>query len=154
VTVATLQGAVLFHDGQFEGRHARVPVFLRRRSQEPIDRGLQAFYKKLLGALRGEDFKGGQWHLCERTGWPDNHSHLNLVAWCLTGERARHLVVVNLSDMPSQGNIRLPPSGLDDRAWRMTDEISGAVYERRGSDVRDAGLYVDLGPWGVHVLKF
>ena len=154
VTVATLQGAVLFHDGQFEGRHARVPVFLRRRPQEPIDRGLQAFYTKLLGALRGEDFKDGQWHLCERNGWPDNQSHLNLVAWCLTGEHARHLVVVNLSDKPSQGSIRLPPSALDGRAWRMTDEISGAVYERRGSDVRDAGLYVDLGPWGVHVLKF
>ena len=154
VTVATLQGAVLFHDGQFEGRHARVPVFLRRRPQEPIDRGLQEFYTRLLGALRGEDFKDGQWHLCERNGWPDNQSHLNLVAWCLIGEHARHLVVVNLSDKPSQGSIRLPPSALDGRAWRMTDELSGAVYERRGSDVRDAGLYVDLVPWGVHVLKF
>jgi hypothetical protein len=154
VTTSTLQGAVLFHDGQFEGRRVKLPVFLRRRPEEPIDRDLQAFYKQLLRILRHDDFKNGQWQLCERTGWPDNQSYLNLVAWCLTHKDRRHLIVVNLSNERSQGSIRLPASALDDKKWHMTDEISGTVYERDGAEIRDAGLYVELNPCAFHVLKF
>ena len=154
VTTSTLQGAVLFHDGQFEGRRVRVPVFLRRGPSEPTDRGLQDFYTKLLQTIRREDFKQGQWQLCERTGWPDNQSYLNLVAWCLTHERARHLIVVNLSDVPSQGRIWLPASACTGGQWRMTDEFSGATYDRNGIEIRDAGLYVGLDPWHFHILRY
>ena len=154
VTISTLQGAVLFHDGQFEGRRVRVPVFLRRGPSEPTDRGLQDFYTKLLQTIRREDFKQGQWQLCERTGWPDNQSYLNLVAWCLTHERARHLIVVNLSDVPSQGRIWLPASACTGGQWRMTDEFSGATYDRNGIEIRDAGLYVGLDPWHFHILRY
>ena len=34
VTIATIPGARLFHEGQFEGRKVRIPVFLGRR---PVD---------------------------------------------------------------------------------------------------------------------
>ena len=154
VTVSTLQGAVLFHDGQFEGRRAKVPVFLRRRPEESTDRDLAEFYKQLLRIVRRDDFRGGQWQLCELAGWPDNQSHLNLVAWCIIHEAVRHLIVVNLSETPSQGRIRLPASVLDDRMWRMTDMLAGTVYERNGSEIREHGLYVDLNPWQFHVLRF
>ena len=154
VTTSTLQGAVLFHDGQFEGRRVRVPVFLRRRPSEPTDRGLQDFYRKLLRALQCEDFKSGQWQLCERTGWPDNQTYLNLVAWCLTHERSRHLIVVNLSDVPSQGRIWFPASACPDGQLRMRDEFSRATYDRNGIEIRDAGLYVELDPWHFHILRY
>ena len=108
VAVSTLQGAVLFHEGQFEGRRFRVPVFLRRRPQEAVDPTLQAFYAGLLRMLRHDDFRNGEWHLCERTGWPDNHSYLNLLAWVLSHGDTHHLVVVNLSERRSQGRIRIP----------------------------------------------
>jgi glycosidase len=154
ITVATLQGAVLFHEGQFEGRRIRLPVFLRRRPNEPSDRSLQEFYAKLLRTFRIGNLRCGQWQLCERTGWPDNQSHLNLVAWCWVHEDTRHLIVVNLSDQPSQGKIRIPVRSLAGRTWRMTDALSGAVYEREGNELQQAGLYVDLAAWGFHVLKF
>ena len=154
VTVSTLQGAALFHDGQFEGRRTKLPVFLRRRSQEPIDVGLQEFYKALLRILQHDDFQRGQWQLCDRTGWPDNQSYLNLVAWSLVHERSCHLMVVNLSDISSQGRIRLPSSALRGGQWRMTDELSGIVYERDGAAIRQDGLYVDLNPWHFHILRF
>ncbi|HKT33500.1 MAG TPA: alpha-amylase family glycosyl hydrolase [Nitrospira sp.] len=153
LTVSTLPGAVLFHDGQFEGRRIKVPVFLRRRPKEPVDRSLVEFYDKLLGVLRHDTFRDGQWQLCERTGWPDNQSHLNLVAWCWTYEDRRHLVVVNLSDRPSQGRVRIPAQE-DEGALRLSDELSGAVYERHAGEIRDMGLYVDLQPWAYHVLRF
>lgn len=153
VAVSTLQGAVLFHDGQFEGRRQRVPVFLRRRPHEPVDAELREFYGKLLHALRDEDLRRGQWQLCDREGWPDNESHLHIVAWCTIGARSRHLIAVNLSDRPSQGKIRLPASMLGGDIVHMTDQCSGARYERRTVDIREAGLYVELGPWAFHVLK-
>jgi hypothetical protein len=154
VVVSTLQGAALFHDGQLEGRRTKLPVFLRRRPQEPIDAGLQAFYKSLLRILQHDDFRRGQWQLCERSGWPDNPSYLNLVAWSLLHERSRHLIVVNVSDFSSQGRIRLPSSAPRGRQWRMTDEVSGIVYERNGAEIRQDGLYVDLKPWQFHILRY
>src|SRR6476646_1828315 len=51
VVVATLPGARLFHEGQFEGRKVRPPVFLGRRPDEAVDEDLRGFYGKLLGAV-------------------------------------------------------------------------------------------------------
>jgi hypothetical protein len=51
VATSTLPGARLFHEGQFEGRKVRVPVFLARRPAEPVDKPLQDFYDKLLAAI-------------------------------------------------------------------------------------------------------
>ena len=154
VAVSSLQGAVLFHDGQFEGRRQRVPVFLRRRPHEPIDANLREFYTKLLHALGDEDFRGGQWQLCERLGWPDNDSHLNIVAWCTDGARTRHLVAVNLSDRASQARVRLPALMLGGDILHMTDQCTGTRYERQAADIMKTGLYVDLEPWAFHVLKW
>jgi len=70
----------MFHEGQFEGRKVRLPVFLGRRPEEPLDEGLQDFYHTLLAAINSPVFRDGQWSLCERTGWPDNQSCQNIVA--------------------------------------------------------------------------
>ena len=51
VVAATLPGAQLWHEGQFEGRKVRVPVFLRRRPTEPLDEELAGWYRKLLAPL-------------------------------------------------------------------------------------------------------
>ena len=51
VLATTLPGAVLLHEGQFEGRKVRLPVFLGRRPEEPPDKDLQAFYATLLAAI-------------------------------------------------------------------------------------------------------
>ncbi len=154
VTVSTLPGAKLLHEGQFEGRRVRPPVFLRRRPDEKADPELQTFYKTLLKSLRERDFKEGDWRLCERTGWSDNQNFLNVVAWCWQKDDLRHLVVVNLSDKQSQAKVRLPWDDARGRSWTLTDAFTGQVYERDGTQMRDAGLYVDLSPWGYHLLKF
>ena len=48
VAILTLTGARLLHEGQFEGRKVRLPVFLGRRPAEPVDQDLVAFYGRLL----------------------------------------------------------------------------------------------------------
>jgi len=154
VTTTTLPGAVLLHEGQFEGRKVRLPVFLGRRPDEAADTDIQSFYAALLGAIAGEGIRRGQWQLCERYGWPDNQSCLNIVAWCWQGGDKRHLVVANLSGQDSQGQVRLPWEEVSGYSWELCDLLTGAVYTRDGRELRETGLYVDLGPWKFHLFAF
>jgi hypothetical protein len=147
LTMATLPGARLFHEGQFEGRKVRVPVFLGRRPPEPADPELQTFYKSLLAAIDAPVFREGQWALCNRTGWPDNPSYQNLVAWSWVKDNDRYLIVVNLSDSAAQAHIQMPWDELRGKTWRLIDALSDATYDRNGDEMRDPGLYVDLKPW-------
>jgi hypothetical protein len=151
--VATLPGARLLHEGQFEGRKVRLPVFLSRRSEEPVDEELRSFYQKLLQTINTDTFREGEWRLCEREGWPDNQSHLNLVAWCWCHGEERYLIVVNLSSYHSQGLVRVPWNEVGGRLWRLTDGLSREAFERDGSQMLSPGLYVDLSPWRCHFLK-
>jgi hypothetical protein len=152
VTFATLPGARLLHEGQFEGRRVRLPVFLRRRPDETPDQNLQQFYHSLLETLRSKDFRDGEWRLCERIGWPDNDSFSNVVAWCWQKEADRHLIVINLSASRSQAQVRLPWGDLAGCFWRLTDLLQKTVFDRAGDELQTSGLHVDLEPWGCHVL--
>jgi hypothetical protein len=131
----------------------RLPVFLGRRPVERADPNLEAFYQRLLNAVNLDIFRNGQWQLCERSGWPDNQSHMNILAWCWIKDGERYLVVVNFSETTAQALVRLPWDELRGRTWRLTDALSGEVYERNGDEMRDSGLFVDLGAWKCHFFR-
>jgi hypothetical protein len=152
LAAVTLPGMKLLHEGQMQGRKVRMPVFLRRRADEPPDLELEAFYRQLLEAVKHPDFHIGQWTLCTRTGWPDNSTFQNLVAWTWKSEN-RYLVVVNLSNYKSQGRVGLPWDELRTGYWQLTDLLSGSTYERDGNEMLSPGLYVELGPWGCHLFR-
>ncbi len=152
VVIATLPGAKLFHEGQLEGRRVKLPVQLARRAEEPVDAELEGYYARVLkaaGAL------SGAWVLCETTGWPDNPSHVNLLAW--TWSRA--VIVINYSPNFAQGRVKIgpavspaPPPGLP--SCRLTDQITGESFDRDMNELQAEGLFVDLAPWQVHFLRF
>jgi hypothetical protein len=147
VTISFLPGARLFHEGQFEGRKVRLPVFLRRRPAEPVDGALQAFYDKLLAAINAPIFRDGQWRMFERRGWPDNSSFQNLVAWGWVNDDDRRLIVVNLSDAAVQARVQVPWDDVRGATWRLIDALSGTNYDRDGDEMATSGLYVELEPW-------
>jgi hypothetical protein len=153
VLVLTLPGAKLLHEGQFEGRRVRLPVFLSRRPEESPDQDLQAFYQRLLTETARDVFRNGRWRLCDQSGWADNPSHLNIVAWCWELGGERHLVAVNFSGTPAQAVIRMPWEDLRGRAWRLSELLSVESYQRRGDDMADSGLFVSLGPWRWHFFR-
>jgi hypothetical protein len=153
VAVLTLTGAKLLHEGQFEGRKVRLPVFLARRPAERVDPDLAAFYQKLLKAVDRDIFRNGEWRLCERSGWPDNQSFLNILVWCWIKDDERYFIVVNFSAGSSQALVRVTWDELRGKQWRLSDVLSGETYDRGGDEMRDAGLYVDLKPWQYHVLQ-
>ncbi|HEX8893216.1 MAG TPA: hypothetical protein VF783_07825 [Terriglobales bacterium] len=127
-----------------------LPVFLGRRPEEPVDNDPRDFYFRLLAAIRDPVFREGQWCLCDRTGWPDNQSYLNVVALDWIKGDDQFLIVVNLSDRPSQARVKVDWKNLAGSTWRLGDPLSNAAYDRSGDDVLSSGLYVDLGPWGYH----
>jgi hypothetical protein len=153
VTALTQTGAKLVYDGQLEGRKVRLPVFLARGPDEPADEALGEFYRKLLRAIDDDAFRNGDWALCERSGWPDNASFANLVAWCLRHGGRRYLIVVNLSDTRSQAKVRVPWDDLRGRMWTLADVLNGESYQRSGDELRGAGIYVDRGPWAWHFFR-
>jgi len=153
VAILTLTGARLLHEGQFEGRKRRLPVFLGRRPAEPVDPELVAFYGRLLKATSRDVFRNGAWRLCERSGWPDNQSCRNILAWCWAQDEERYLVVINFRQESAQARVQVPWDELRGKQWRLNDVLSGQTYDRSGDEMRDAGLYVELQPWQCHLFQ-
>lgn len=154
VVVSTLQGARLYHDGQLEGRRIRVPVFLGRAPEEPPEDGLRSFYSRLLRAVAESGLRSADWRLSECSGWPENESSRQLLAWCWSAGGARHLVVVNLAAQAAQGRVQLPWHDLAGRTWNLTEMLSEERFLREGDELAESGLYVALEPWGSHFLSF
>ena len=154
VTIATLPGAKLFHEGQFEGRKVRLPVFLGRRPKEPVNENIRTFYRKLLESINNPVFRDGEWTLCERSGWPDNCSYLNVVAWTWRKCNSRYLIAVNLSDAAAQVRVRLPTAGPREQTVQLVDVLSGDCYNRNCDEIDREGLYVELGPWAYHFFHY
>jgi hypothetical protein len=157
VTIATLPGATLWHEGQFEGRRVRVPVFLDRRPDEPPDQELAAWYRNLVRQVGEHRVRTGAWQLLTAGGWPDNQSAQHLLAWCWTpgddaGDVRRHVVVVNLAQAAAQAQIPLPWPDLPGRSWSLTDLLSGEDFIRDGGELASQGLYVDLQPGQFYLL--
>jgi hypothetical protein len=149
VAIATLPGATLWHEGQFEGRRVRPSVFLTRRPDEPPNDELAEWHRGLLALIDEHRVRQGTWQLLEPRGWPDNDTCQNVLAWSWA---PHHLVVINLSGQPAQARIPLPWPELPDRDWRLTDLLSGTVFERDGDELARPGLYVALDPWQYHLM--
>jgi Alpha amylase, catalytic domain len=138
VVVATLPGATLWHEGQDEGRRVRVPVFLGRRPAEPTDDGLVAFHRRLIAAAA--DVRVDDWATCHTRCW--------------RSAEHRSLVVVNDADDPAAGRVHLPWDDVAGRTWRLDDLLTGDSFERDGDEIDAEGLFVQLPPWGAHVLRW
>jgi hypothetical protein len=153
VAIATLPGMAFFHEGQFEGRKVRLPVFLGRRPNEPVNKDTLSFYKKLLGAVRESDIRKGEWKICESCGWPGNENFKNMIAWCWNKSKKRHLVVVNFSGAQASARVRVPWDNLRGKTWKLTDLLSGVTYDRSGDEMSNEGLYIELPGWGYHLFR-
>jgi hypothetical protein len=152
--IATLPGATLFHDGQFDGRRIKLPVQIRRQPHETHDSKLRHFYKMLLAETR-DPIYGGDWTLFD-IGASGDITHYNLLTYgWYRRDRHDRLIVINLTEHRSRGWVHLRRWGwLAGKRWRLYDVIDGAVYDRAGDEMVERGLYVDLDPYEAHILRF
>ena len=131
----------------------RLPVFLGRRPAEPVDQDLAAFYER---SAEGDPSRC----LSERrmaplraerlARQPELPEHPGLVLG--QGRRAR-TSSSSISGGTAQARVHVPWDELGRKTWRLDDALSGEAYDRSGDEMRDAGLYVDLGPWQCHLFQ-
>ncbi|WP_422000878.1 alpha-amylase family glycosyl hydrolase [Reyranella sp.] len=148
-------GLRFFYEGQFEGARVHVPMHLRRGPVEPRDAAVAAFYERLLRVMRGGGFRDGAWSaLAPRSAWDGNPTWQDFVA-CLwrTPDGGWRVVVVNFSDHQAQCRLSLADAGLPDCPFRLVDLMGDEVYERDGHEMREPGLYIDLGAWRYNVFR-
>ena len=153
---ATLPGATLLHDGQFQGWRTKLPVQIGRQPDEPIDAELIAYYRKLLAEMRAPIYRAGKWRLFNLfPAWSSNHTYDNLVAHGWSHGDDYRLVVVNLTSTQSQAIINLSPwSDISGKQWRLCDALNGDDYVRDGDQMVRPGLYIDLAPYQSHIFVF
>jgi glycosidase len=154
VVVATLPGALLLFQGQFAGRRHHMPVQLARWPAEPPSAVQEALWRRLLDLSVGEGLRSGRWSVLGVSGWPDNDSCRNLLAWQWEGEHHRHLIVVNFSGTSADGLVHV--EGTTGSDWDLTDVLDGQSYQRAGADMDPAtggGLYVSRGPFEAHLFR-
>jgi hypothetical protein len=151
-----LPGMRFLHEGQLAGARVKIPVQLGRRPAEPVQVELQAGYEKLLAVVQKTFVGQGQAQiLAPRAAWEGNPTGQNIVAVLWPGGGLEFdLVVVNLALHRSQCYVPLPVAGLAERHWTMRDWLSAEHYERVGSDLAQAGLYLDLPGNGAQIFRF
>jgi glycosidase len=150
LTIATLPGAKLWHEGQFLGHRIKLPVQLGRRPVEPDDEYLFEFYQLLLHDAQHDIYRKGQWQPCLVTQpWLDNESFQSLFAYRWAYKDERRLIVVNFSETSAQGSVVL--SGLDKGHWLFRDILGNKLFERDGQVTAHEGLFVDLNGWSGHL---
>jgi hypothetical protein len=151
VAHATLPGLRFWHQGQWEGRCKKIPVQMRRAPRETPDEDLFSFSKSLLHEVNHPVFHDGQWGLCDTSGWPDNQSHQNLLAWCWDLGEERRLIIVNFCSSSCQGYVRLPQDWFHGGGeYSCYDPLKGEIFRGSASEVKNLGLYVGLNKWDFH----
>ena len=154
VIQATLPGMRFWQHGQFEGSRIRTPVQLRRSPSEPIQHNLKTFSRRLLLEINAPVFHEGDWELCETSGWSDNQSHRNLLAWCWRRLEDRRLVVINFSSSPVQGYVKFPRNWLpEEQHLVFRDPLKNESFLRSPTDLGNLGMYVGLGEMDFHFFR-
>jgi glycosidase len=143
--MATTPGAHLYHDGQREGRKVRVPVHLGRRTDEPEDQSIAAFYDKLGIFLHDAQLHEGKWNLVRVTTGILRHESRQVLAWSWIGAEATCLFVVNYSDKKAHVKVHFDLINAQDITALVVEQGSGS--EQKSSSV------IRLEPWQVCVFK-
>lgn len=148
-------GLRFFHQGQFEGRLKRISPHLVRAPEEKINSGIHKFYEKLLVTLKENLFRQGWWELLKCIpAWDNNGSWASFITFSWEDTKgSRALVVVNYVPYNSQCYIQLPFTDMAGKTIILSDMMSSVGYERDGSELISAGLYLDLPAWGYHVFE-
>ena len=143
-------GLRFLHQGQLEGLRTHIPIHLDRGPAEPVDEAVLAFYRRLLPVLADPVLRDGRYEaLAPMPAWGGNPSHARFVAALWHDEtQARYLLVVNFG--PDRGQCRLPML-LGEGTVILSDRFDNERYERDGSEIGGAGLYIDQPGWGFNL---
>lgn len=152
--IATLPGAVLWHDGQMTGRQTKLPVHIARQPRETDHPLLDEFYHTLLEETDNEVYKHGTWTLfqcyaaCQTCPGAEN-----LIAYGWRHGDDYRLIVINMANSSSLGIVNLNSwsNVLRGHTWQLYDVLSHDYQEEAGVRLANEGLRVDLDAYQSHI---
>lgn len=148
-------GLRFFHQGQFQGWLKKISVHLCRGPEQSSDPDLQAFYHRIIAALRLSVFRNGEWQLLEcKPAWEGNWTSECIIAFAWQGvDEQQALAVVNYAPNQSQCYLTLTWPNLRGQMVRLKNLIGADSYDRIGDSLLSPGLYLDLPAWGYGVFE-
>jgi len=149
LSILTLPGAVLLHEGQMDGHRIRTPAQLRRRQPEPAHHQLQALYAHLLTL---PDIRRGQLQVLQAEPLrADDETSTALLTWAWVDTTQCWIVVINYSAVAATGRIGLATLPLPPGRLRFHDVLHAATYVHSTDTVQQRGLPVVLSSFGTHL---
>jgi hypothetical protein len=148
--MGTLPGMRFYHQGQLEGCATSLPITLRIGAPVSPDPATAALFENILRVTKENAFHEGAWNLLPATPRGDATSG-NLIAYEWRSEGQWKVIAVNLSDVPSEGQIRFGERALPAQEYVFDDELNGVRYFRRADDLLRFGLFVRRDGFGAHL---
>lgn len=149
--ISTIQGMILYYDGQFEGKKIKLPVQLGREPFEKEDDRVKTYYYKLLRITKDDIFRQGQWSLLEPISADiSDSSSENFFAWQWKLKNKLCVVVINYSNTTSRCRLKfdLPNNKM---VINLNDILNSVTYERSVEEINEKGLYIELKPFSSHI---
>ena len=148
--MGTLPGMRFYQQGEELGFKIRTPIELRTIAAQPVDPVRKEFFGKLFSATRVDAFHEGHWSVLPVSPSGDDTS-ANFFVYQWRTDKAWKLICVNLSPSAAQAVVRL--DGLIDakRDYVFADQLDGARYLRKGSDLAQYGLYIRREAFQAHL---
>ncbi|MFX1312188.1 MAG: alpha-amylase family glycosyl hydrolase [Promethearchaeota archaeon] len=154
IIALTLPGAKLIHEGQMHGYKLKLPVQLRRRESEEINKSLFDFYRNLLKIVPSKGFEKENWDLCEVNPIEISDSSYNNIISYFFGTNSQYkTIVVNYSPNLAKAHIKINQLDYGSSNWKFIDLLTQKEYVYKGDDLNKYGLYVDLSAWNGHVFE-
>jgi hypothetical protein len=151
IALSTLRGMRLFYYAQINGLSVKIPIQYAN-CDFPEDAQVRKLYTKIIKIADHPAFHGGEWMLIEpRSVGPGNDSFKNILCWSWTQRRTCKVIIVNYSAAQAQARVPVTISPKDD-SYNFFDELSDIFLVRPAEEVKAQGLFVDLPPYGAHML--
>jgi len=152
ILISFLPGATLIYQGQENGFKIKLPVQLITQPEEESNEKLMSFYRKLGNIVQKIFSSTTQSYKVKTCGWPDNNSFENLIVVGLKNDKHIYIIVINYSDIQSQGKIYFNIANNSSKLL-FIDMLNNQEYIYHVEKIENEGLFVDLGPWQSHVFE-
>lgn len=152
IAISTMEGATLFHDGQFEGRKIKLPVQLGREPNEDINNSLVQFYDNLLQIVKHPIFSDGQWSLITPTQLPNDTTNKFLLSWQWALNEDKRIVIINFSNSPAYCLIKFYVN-IKNGKVTLVDLLNSKEFKRDVKEIVEEGLFIHLEAYQSHIFK-
>ncbi|MFN3693541.1 MAG: alpha-amylase family glycosyl hydrolase [Ignavibacterium sp.] len=151
--ISTIQGMILYHDGQFEGKKIKLPVQLGREPFEKEDDRVKNYYYKLLRITKNSSFRKGEWIMLDSLPAANtDYSFENILIWQWKYQKDFMLVAINYSNSTSRCRVKFE-TPKEKMIINLNDILNSVSYERSVEEINERGLYIELKPFSSHIFS-